>query len=1347
MLRFLTLLLSCLALHAAAQTTLTFDLGQRGTQLDGRLIGLFYEEINRGGDGGLYAELLANRSFNYSSTSYDYWGTSGTLTAALTTDNLLNDSQTRALLLTFTGSTGTLTNTGYWGINIVEGDTYTLTLWARGNGDSYDGDLTARLLGSDGSTLGEAVIEGPFEEEWTKYTTTIVPTGSSSTGSFSLQGSQSGQLAVDVVSLMPPTFNGHENGLRRDLAQMLADVQPAFIRFPGGCYVEGMSDGYNNNRFEWKNTIGPIEERPGHQNQNWGYWTDDGLGYHEMLQLCEDLDAEALFVVNIGLGHYWYEEYTDIDDYVQEALDAIEYANGDTTTTYGRLRADNGHPEPFNLKYIEVGNENYNYYSDSNDDQSDHYAERYYTFYKALKAAWPEVTLIGNVEGWSTDDPSWRNSYPVEMVDEHYYRTPAWMVSMYDKYDSYSRAKGDIYVGEYAVTSDYGTLGNLLTALSEAVFIQGMENNADVVKMSSYAPMFCNENAQGWMPDMIRFNCHTACGTPSYYVQRMFGQHQGAVSIPWTESNNIPAATDTNMQVGVGTWLTQATYSDIIVTNASGDTLLAGNSTTNDQWTTGTGSWTFSDGSLSQSNTTIEGATCLYTDGFSEDTLTISLNATKLSGDEGFLIIFNYIDENNYSWWNLGGWTNTAHAIETAVGGSKTTIASASGSLTTGQTYALKVLKEGNRVRCYLDGELIHDATVSTGYERGVYVSAALTAEEDQLIVKLTNPNSLSQSTLLTFDNATATAAALEILTSESGYDENSTTDPENVVPASGSVSISDDGTIVYEAPAYSLSILTIDLTDVVLTESEACTLPEADIVYTFEDGEPTDDSGTYIGSLENEAEILTLSDGNHVLYSGTLDAEGYMDLGTDMPNAFFATETDFTISLDLLPRADNQLDYFCWALALCNGTNQYVGLINASGDANWYYEISNGTSVPATKSYVGINTAQWHNLTYTQTADTGSFYIDGRLYASNEVAVHPADIIASLTDAWLARSPFSADAYMENTYFDNLRFFSCALTAEQVALLAEETSALANDELDNLSLRAELEALIAEVEPVEVYAEDDALAEALASANASLVASAASIRAAIDELQKAYDTYRDAQWTNAQNGLDANLSYLISNGLFTEGSDDWEGESFTAVTSQTAEQYNKTFDNYQLLSDLPVGTYLLVANAFYRAGAIADAYTAWLNYGDEATLAYLYLSNETDGETAVRVPNLYSETEAYTYEPSYTYPDDLSSASTALNSDSLYEQSAELTTTATDTLRVGIRKLTALTYDWTAFDNFRLYYLSVPSAIRSVGDDFSAAATGSSSGIFTLTGIRLNTLEGAPAGLYIVNGQKVLIK
>ncbi|MDE6337180.1 MAG: arabinosidase, partial [Muribaculaceae bacterium] len=363
---------------------------------------------------------------------------------------------------------------------------------------------------------------------------TITATGNDPKAEVTLTADKAGEFQLDVVSLFPPTFKGRENGMRPDLAQMLADMNPTFMRFPGGCFVEGQIS--PDNAFRWKRTIGPIEQREGHPNVNWGYRTSDGIGFHEYLQLAEDLGAKPLYVVNVGIWHGGCTPYDQIGEWIQECLDALEYANGDVTTKYGKMRAENGHPEPFNLEFIEIGNENYNFNMEDNSDQSDHYPERYIQFYNAIKEKYPNVKCIGNVESWSTDFPSWRNDYPVEMVDEHYYRNPKWFADNFNKYDTYDRSKNKVYVGEYAVTSNFGEIGNLNAALGEAVYMMGMENNSDVVVMNSYAPIFVNENDARWRPDMIRFNSAEVMGTPSYYVQQLFANNVGTqvVYTDWT---------------------------------------------------------------------------------------------------------------------------------------------------------------------------------------------------------------------------------------------------------------------------------------------------------------------------------------------------------------------------------------------------------------------------------------------------------------------------------------------------------------------------------------------------------------------------------------------------------------------------------------------------------------------------------------------------------------------------------------------------------------------------------------------------------------------------------------------
>lgn len=800
----------------SAQVTLDIDVAKRGAKIGERHYGIFFEEINHAGDGGLYAELISNRSFEDNASNPDNWTAKGdamTLLFEAANTPLLNENQTRALLVWAQEAGSGVRNQGYWGINVVKGRTYTLSFWAKSYyEDSYGvpNTLTATLETADGTSLGQTVIDVDLSDEWTKITAEITATGSDVSGYFALTADKEGIFMIDMVSLFPPTYKDRPNGCRIDLAEKLEAMKPAFVRFPGGCFVEGQYENGKTNRFEWKKTIGPIEERLGHRNVNWNYNVSDGLGFHELLQLTEDLGAEPLFVVNMGMGHGWMEPYDQIEEYIDEALDAIEYCNGDVTTEWGAKRAANGHPEPFNMRLIEIGNENYNYSSENNNDQSDHYADRYIQFYNAIKAKYPEMVIIGNVEAWGTDNPSWRNPHPVDIVDEHYYRNPDWFASQYEKYDNYDRSLPKVYVGEYAVTSDFGNTGHLRAALGEAIFMLGMENNSDVCVMNCYAPIFVNENDQKWKPDMIRFNSSESYGTPSYHVQQLFPNNVGKQNVKWTETDN---AVTTGDKFGLSTWSTAATFDNVKITAADGTELFTDDfSSSTGEWSYTNGTWNVTSGLLYQASTSMQGAIylCSVETG---DNYTIELDATKQSGDEGFLIAFNYKDANNYCWWNLGGWGNTKHAVEMCTNGTKSTIVNSPGSLATGRTYQLKIVVNGAAVQCYMDGQLIHNFTLPA--QRKVYVSSNIDEEEGMLYVKVVNPHSSDVPVTINLDNATLLSGSVILMTANSSEAENTTNNQTNVYPEQASLTGISGNTITYTAPANSLNIMRLSVADV----------------------------------------------------------------------------------------------------------------------------------------------------------------------------------------------------------------------------------------------------------------------------------------------------------------------------------------------------------------------------------------------------------------------------------------------------------------------------------------------------------------------------------------------------
>lgn len=804
LLTILSLLTLCVA-QLQAQVTLTLSPGERGHKIGDLHYGIFFEEINHAGDGGLYAELIRNRSFE-DNNSCEYWAAKGD-GASIThsTSALLNSAQKGHAVVTLPAKGHAITNTGFWGMNIVAGTQYKLNFFIKATGGA---SLKAQLRDIAGYSFGESQIQVTASAEWQKVTATITATGNSPRGQFALVSNASGAqtFAIDVVSLFPPTYKDRENGCRIDLAEKLAALKPSFVRFPGGCFVEGQTWGADTTRFKWKESIGPIESRPGHMNVNWGYRVTDGLGFHEMLQLTEDLGAEPLFVVNVGLGHGWMIELEDLGEYVQEALDAIEYANGDASTKYGKMRIDAGHPEPFNLRLIEIGNENYNFNMGNNSDQSHMYPERYWMFYQAIKEKYPDVICIGDVEAWGTDNPSWRNSYPTDAVDEHYYRSPDWFVGQYNKYDTYDRARSPkVYVGEYAVTQNFGTTGSLASALGEAIFMQGMENNSDLCIMNSYAPIFVNENDQKWMPDMIRFNAGESYGTPSYYVQKLMPNYLGKENIKWTETNNLMDAKPN--KAGLSTWLTAAKFENYKVTTADG-TVYSARFDGTEQWTNNGGDWTEAGGTLQQTSTTMTGS-MYVTPGTFGDNYTIEVDATKTSGQEGFLIAFNYNDNDNYAWWNLGGWGNTQHAVEVCKNGGKSTVAAVAGSLVTGKTYHLKIEVSGTLVKCYMDGALTHSFSLPS--QRKVYVSSNINDETGKLYVKIVNPNGDGQATTIRLKGYHTTGGKLVQMTSASDKDENTNDNHFNVTPTESAFTLS-GSTFMVNIPAYSFNIYELNV-------------------------------------------------------------------------------------------------------------------------------------------------------------------------------------------------------------------------------------------------------------------------------------------------------------------------------------------------------------------------------------------------------------------------------------------------------------------------------------------------------------------------------------------------------
>jgi alpha-L-arabinofuranosidase len=778
---------------AGAQTntaTLTIQANQLGTSINSNLFGVFFEEINHAGDGGIYAEMVSNRNFEAPAFTTGWQPiATGSAAGTISVDSSIPMSANNlyAAKVTFSSGAGGygFANNGYWGMRFQAGQTYNLSFYARCS-SGFSGAVYAALENASGSLIYAQGTVTNLTTNWQYFSMTLVPNGNDTAGRLALVISQPGSVWLDVISLFPQqTFDNRPNGMRPDLMNMLMNLQPSFMRFPGGSWVNGNS---LTNMYAWKRTIGPLGDRR-YQNNLWGYYVDHGQGYYEYLQMCEDLGVQPLFVINCGMDVFSVGDavpLAQMGPYVQDALDAIQYANGPTNSTWGALRAAAGHPAPFNLNYIEIGNEN----------GGTAYNDRYALFYNAIVSNYPGIHVIA--DNWG----GLPVSAPVQISDEHYYGPPAFFLDNANKYDSYSRSGPKVYVGEYAVTTGGGH-GNLAGALAEAAFMTGMERNADIVSMASYAPLFANVNAENWNPNLIYFNNAQVYGTPSYYVQQMFSLNRGDVVLPATAALT---STVTNAPfygaIGLGSWNTQDSYSNVVVTQ-NGVVIYQSDFTTTSGWQVQNGTWSVSGGAYHQTANTTG---CTSTTGNANwSNYTITLQARKDGGSEGFLILFDWLDNNDWTWWNIGGWNNTQTAIEQTIGGTKFTVSPfVPQTIQSGQWYNIKIVLTGPRIQCYLNSVLIHDVT-----EPSLLASASYANASGQIIVKAVNASSSPTATTFNLNGLASVSpqASLTQLTAANPLAENSLASPTNIHPVSSSIS----GTatnFIYTLPANSLSVI-----------------------------------------------------------------------------------------------------------------------------------------------------------------------------------------------------------------------------------------------------------------------------------------------------------------------------------------------------------------------------------------------------------------------------------------------------------------------------------------------------------------------------------------------------------
>ncbi len=801
---------------AKSNYDLVIDAGEPVHGISDTLFGIFIEDINFAADGGLYAEMVQNRSFEFTKLAkgneFHAWSEVGSINAEVRTGDgtakgdyaPLNENNPNYVTLeNKSGETAGISNKGFLdGMAVTEGAEYNVSAYIRSDKE-YAGRVYF-VLTAGGEVLSQEEVSG-ITDEWTKYevTLTSAKTADKNVGLQVLM--DNGEISVDFVSMFPAdTFNGRKNGLRKDLAEKLKELEPGFLRFPGGCVVEGntlelaynwkdsVGVGRDGEPLLFNDTYGDIAARK--QGQN--IWTNEnttndpnpsymsyGLGFYEYFLLAEDLGALPVPVLNCGMrcmaqGHGFEPAIGGevFESYIQDALDLVEFCRGDDSTKWGAVRIAMGHEDSFPLKYVGIGNENW----------GDVFFEKYTEFAKAFKkAASKNPEMYGDIELIYTAGPDdgdsghamYMDAYEYAskeadsgefesmsefagLIDHHYYNTPDWFLGHTDYYDesNYSRTTEGmtdcpygggipVFLGEYAAQSNI-----MRAALAEGAYMTGLERNGDIVKLAAYAPLFGNTVATHWAPDLIWFNNHTVTCSTSYYVQQIFSKNAGT-QLYFSELSGA-RSTERNIfagKVGAGTWSTAASFDNIkIVNNETGEVLGEDDfseDTIGNWQKVSDGNWEIKDEKLVQSKPTTDTyryantGSAVYFGNEEWTNYTYTLEATKQSGMEGFLIPFAVKDKDNNWFWNIGGWNNTVSCLQRVKDGVKSD--QVSGTVTNcgikdGQTYLIKIEVTDTNVKCYLDDKLLIDYDMPETTESESY-SVVSTDETGDIIIKLVN--------------------------------------------------------------------------------------------------------------------------------------------------------------------------------------------------------------------------------------------------------------------------------------------------------------------------------------------------------------------------------------------------------------------------------------------------------------------------------------------------------------------------------------------------------------------------------------------------------------------------------
>ncbi len=755
----------------------------------GDFYGIFFEDINHAADGGLYAEMIRNRSFEFSPidnpsyngltawNEYEPEGTKVSLHIDRKDPMYKENPHYLVMDVKTDGAEAGVRNEGYnSGIPLYKDKSYYLKICAR----AAEGTVVrAALVSVDGRIYDSAAFS--LSEDWREYKAKLTSDTEDFSARLMLSMNRNGKACFDLVSLFPEdTYKSRKNGLRRDIAEYLEALKPKFVRFPGGCLIHdgSLNKDDRDANYRWKNSIGPLQKRAARRN-NWRYNQTLGLGYYEYFLFCEDIGAEPLPVLPAGYNPHSKQgvPFDELGEWIDDALDLIEFANGDADTEWGSVRAELGHPGPFGLKYIAIGNE----------EVGQGFFDRYDFFHKAIRERYPEIKIInsaGPFNHGSEYDRGWTSAEKngSDIIDEHYYMTPEWFIANCHRYDDFSGDGTKVFLGEYASWDN-----KYRNALAEAAFMTGLENDAHAVALVCYAPLLCNAQYVNWEPDMIWFDNHRVFGSANYYVQKLFMTNLPSYLLETKREglDKTYAAGPERIEGGISIAADRcgAVLSDIRVTNDDTGEVME------------FGVLTDADG---------EAELCsVYADKY-----TLELTARRICGELGFKISFGSSGERSRYVWSVGGWQNQDCCID-KLEGHASCLTQSRFTVETGIEYRLRLEVSGRGIKTYINGIKMNDVIDKRQINEELYFTAGIDDETGEIIVKAVNINEMPVVSTVEYPFGGRAEAEVSELSGYSLEDKNSFEEPEKIYPKTKSI-IGENGSFEYEFPPLSVTVFRI---------------------------------------------------------------------------------------------------------------------------------------------------------------------------------------------------------------------------------------------------------------------------------------------------------------------------------------------------------------------------------------------------------------------------------------------------------------------------------------------------------------------------------------------------------